>query len=275
MRIVRFVVMFVVLVRIAPTAGETTALRRVVVLSYNIRHGQGMDQKINLERIAAVIRSVSPDAVGVQEVDRKTRRSGGIDQAEELSRLTGLKMVFGRTMDFEGGQYGNMILTRLPIAQSENHPLSYSPGREPRAVLEVKLAATSSSSKPPSGRFSFLATHFDYSQDSTDRLAAVEAIEKLLAAKPDQPVLLAGDLNSTTGSPALKALGRIWRIAGATQRLPTVPVEKPNRQIDFILFHPADRWKVVEVRVLEEAMASDHRPILAVLELAPAPSSPK
>ena len=28
---------------------------------------------------------------------------------------------------------------------------------------------------------------------------------------------------------------------------------------------PADRWKVVEVRVLDEAVASDHRPVLAVL----------
>ena len=46
----------------------------------------------------------------------------------------------------------------------------------------------------------------------------------------------------------------------------TVPVTKPTKQIDFILFRPAKAWKVVEFKVLEEAVASDHRAVLAVLE---------
>jgi endonuclease/exonuclease/phosphatase family metal-dependent hydrolase len=51
--------------------------------------------------------------------------------------------------------------------------------------------------------------------------------------------------------------------------LATVPVDKPTKQIDFILFRTKDRWKVIEVKVLDEAVGSDHRAILAVLELAP------
>jgi endonuclease/exonuclease/phosphatase (EEP) superfamily protein YafD len=36
-----------------------------------------------------------------------------------------------------------------------------------------------------------------------------------------------------------------------------------------VLFRPAKRWAVVETKVLEEAVASDHRALLAVLKLLP------
>ena len=49
----------------------------------------------------------------------------------------------------------------------------------------------------------------------------------------------------------------------------TVPVDQPTKQIDFILYRPRNRWKVIEVKVLDEAVASDHRAIFAVLELLP------
>jgi endonuclease/exonuclease/phosphatase family metal-dependent hydrolase len=45
--------------------------------------------------------------------------------------------------------------------------------------------------------------------------------------------------------------------------------DQPTKQIDFILFRPAERWKAIEVPVLDEAVASDHRAIFAVLELLP------
>ena len=49
--------------------------------------------------------------------------------------------------------------------------------------------------------------------------------------------------------------------------MPTIPVREPARQIDYVLFRPAERWKVIETKVLDEPVASDHRPLLAVLEL--------
>jgi len=243
----------------------------ITVLSYNIHHAEGMDGKIDLHRIAAVIKSVSPDAVALQEVDREAQRSGGIDQAKELERLTGLKMVFGRAIDFEGGQYGNAILSRLPIKGVTNHPLPYTEGREPRAVLAVEVVM------PESGDgqtpFILLATHLDQTREPTDRLASSQAIAQLVAENPKMPTLLAGDLNSTPGSPTMTALGEHWQMPGAGRTWPTIPVANPTRQIDFVLFRPANRWNVIEVRVLEEAVASDHRPILVRLELLPSPSA--
>ena len=58
--------------------------RRVRVLTYNIHHGEGVDGKIDLARIAAVIQRSSADVVALQEVDQATGRSNGIDQAAEL-----------------------------------------------------------------------------------------------------------------------------------------------------------------------------------------------
>ena len=55
---------------------------RIRVLSYNIRHGEGMDGKIDLNRIASTINSVSPDIVSLQEVDDRRERTGGVDQVE-------------------------------------------------------------------------------------------------------------------------------------------------------------------------------------------------
>ena len=71
--------------------------------------------------------------------------------------------------------------------------------------------------------------------------------------------------------PDLVALQEVDKLVERTESIdqPTIPVTTPDRQIDFVLFRPAARWKVVESRVLEEMIASDHRPILAVLELLP------
>src|SRR5262245_43373982 len=79
--------------------------REIRVLSYNIHHGRGLDDKVDLERIAEVILSVKPDLVAVQEVDQKARRTEGVDQPAELARLTKMEVVFGKNIDFEGGGY--------------------------------------------------------------------------------------------------------------------------------------------------------------------------
>ena len=227
---------------------------QVRVLSYNIHHGEGVDGKINLGRIAAIIRSVKPDVVALQEVDRKTGRSGGVDQAEELARLTGLRMIFGRTIDHDGGLYGNAVLSRLPAKRSANHPL---PGHELRGLIEAGFSD-----------FTFFGTHLDATRDETKRVEGATEINRR-AAESEAPALLAGDLNAVPGSAPMKTLAAAWHIGGEGRELPTIPSRKPTRQLDYVLYRPADRWKVIEVRVLDEPVASDHRPIFAVLELLP------
>lgn len=83
----------------------------------------------------------------------------------------------------------------------------------------------------------------------------------------ERPIVLAGDLNAPEDAEPLKVLLADWTNT-ATKSMPTIPVKKPTRQIDFILCKASGmRFKTVEIRVLDEEIASDHRPIFAVIEL--------
>jgi endonuclease/exonuclease/phosphatase family metal-dependent hydrolase len=215
---------------------------------------------LDLARIAKVIRSVSPDVVALQEVDDQVRRSGHVKQPAELARLTKMHVVFEKNIDYQGGRYGNAVLSRFPIVQHKNvHLPSFDKG-EQRGVLVCKLRLS-----PPQQPLLFFATHLDHRRQDRERLASAKRINALSDAYEKQPALLVGDLNATRDSDVLARFQKNWQIVHR-EELPTVPVGKPNRQIDFILARPAGAWKTVEVRVLAEAIASDHRPLFAVLE---------
>lgn len=247
-------------------AQAVSAAQTVRVLTYNIHHGEGSDLKIDLERIAKVILSADPDLVALQEVDVKTTRVGGADQALEVARLTGMHVVFGRTIPYRGGLYGNALLSRWPVNHLVNHEMPFTPGRERRGVIEALILA------PPGvtggADFHLLATHLDTTE--ADRLLAVNRLKEIVKERPpDWPMILAGDMNATPGSAVVNLLEEDWTAAAAAEPLHTFPAEKPTRQIDFIFFRPAGRWNVIELRVLDESVASDHRPLLAVLEMVP------
>ena len=240
---------------------------RLRVLSYNIHHGEGVDHKVDLPRIAEAIKSVNPDLVALQEVDRGVRRTAGIDEPQELARLTGMEVVFEKNIRYQGGDYGNAVLSKLPIKRHKNHPLPSFYKGEQRGVLEVEVETT-----VPGQSVLFLATHLDYRPADEERLASVKFINDLVTSTEGQPALLAGDLNAKPDSTTLRGFKKLWTPVN-DEELPTFPVEKPTRQIDFILFHPAECWKAVETRALDEAVASDHRGIFAVLEFIPVDSA--
>lgn len=242
----------------------TQPANRLRLLTYNIHHGEGVDGKLDLERIARVIRSVDPDVVALQEVDRKTTRTKSVDQPHELARLTALRFVFGDNIALQGGHYGNAVLSRFAIRSSRNLKLPRFDDGEQRGLLDVELDWPESS--PDQARLRLLATHFDHRPNGRERDASARSINELLQGHERQPAVLLGDLNATPDSTSLKELQSQWTRTN-DQPVPTFPVDQPRHQIDHILFRPANRWKVIETRVLDEAVASDHRPFLAVLEL--------
>jgi endonuclease/exonuclease/phosphatase family metal-dependent hydrolase len=226
------------------------------VLCYNIHHGRGTDDKVDLPRLARVIRAADPDLVALQEVDDKTKRTGGVDQLAELVRLTGLHGRFGKAIDYEGGGYGQAVLSRFPMAGATVHTLPGMPAREQRIAFEVRVSAA--------GRdLSFVTTHLHH-QEPALREQQANKLNDLFAGV-DRPIILAGDLNATPESKPLAALTGKWTIATADPGLLTYPSAKPTKQIDYVLFRPAGRFQVLETRVVEEAVASDHRPVVAVL----------
>lgn len=234
---------------------------RLRVLSYNIHHAEGTDGRLDLPRIARIIQSVQPDLVALQEVDSKVERSKSVDQPQELARLTGMKVVFGANIPLQGGHYGNAVLSRSETVRSENRLLPNIDQGEQRGVLDATV-------QHDGQMLRILATHFDHRRDSKERLESIEMINKLVsepaAKKRSLPTLLVGDLNAEFSSEVLDRARSLWKVANA-ERLPTIPVTKPERQIDFILSYPADSWQVHQVKVLDEQVASDHRPIMAEL----------
>ena len=173
-----------------------------------------------------------------------------------------MNVVFGDNISLGSGKYGNAVLSRFPIKSHENLKLPNHEQGEQRGVLKCMIDIPASSEE-----LCFLATHFDHRRDETERLASAAMLNQTASQRDSGLMLLAGDLNATPGSKTLKQLSEYWKVANADE-LPTVPVHQPARQIDYVLFRPAKRWQVIEVRVLPEAVASDHRAVLAVLKVS-------
>lgn len=234
---------------------------RLRILSWNIHHGEGVDGKLDLERIAGVIRGVKPDIVALQEVEVGSSRTNRVDQPAELARMTGLTSVFQQNIEFRGGGYGNALLSRLPVLSTNRLSLPNHDNGEQRGALSVQLRLPDRTDP-----LTFICTHLDHRSDDRERRDSAEAIEQYISGLPEGLMILAGDLNAVPESPVLDIFRRRWSIAGS-QPLLTIPVDRPSQQIDFVLMRPEQRWRVTETRVLDEPIASDHRAIFVELQL--------
>ena len=233
-------------------------------MTYNIHHGEGTDGIIDLERIARVIRAENPDLVALQEVDRFVRRTERQDQAQQLAELTDMHMAFGFAINYQEGEYGNVILSKYPFEVLKNHQLPGEPG-EDRVLMEAHVRLPSSKEHIP---VVFLATHLDTFREP--RRASVPLILDTLPQADGMLYILAGDLNDFPGSPVMDSLsGRF--VAAAPPSLFTFPSDTPDRQIDHIMFTPAPGWAVKEAFVVDEPVASDHAPLVARFSFSGAP----
>ena len=233
---------------------------RLRILSYNIHHAEGVDGKLDIPRIAQVILSVNPDLVALQEVDKNTVRTGKVNQGIELSRLTKMNSVFGSNITFQGGQYGNAILSKFPIIKNKNFLLPNVDSGEQRGLLQSQIQISNKEN------VLFFSTHLDHRRSDTERLASAKAINQIISLDNKSPAILAGDFNDVPDSPTLKELGKVW-LRTNKKILRTIPASKPSRQIDYIFVQPKERWKIIESQILDEDIASDHRAIFSIIEL--------
>ena len=234
------------------------------VLSYNIHHGEGIDRVLDLQRIAKVINSVHPDIVSLQEVDRTTTRVKNQDQPALLDKATSMQVIFEQNIPFQGGDYGNAILSKHQIVSHKNHKLPNHDNGEQRGALQATIKLPDNH-----GNLTFWATHLDHRVDPKERIDSAKFLVQVAGKTPATLSILAGDLNAPPASNVLSILAKHWFNPIADKPQPTIPVTKPTKQIDFVLAHPQDRWKTKSVIVLDEAIASDHRAILTVFELQP------
>lgn len=219
-----------------------------------------MQKNFNYDVVAKVIQDANPDFVALQEVDFKTSRSSGKDLATELGLKCKMVPLFARAIDFDKGEYGVGILSRYPFLKTQNNPLPSTSGHEARTSLIVTTKISSGDI------INLVCTHIDYLPEG-DRIAQAKQINKLYS-KEHYPTILAGDFNDIPGSDPIKLLEKKWGITyDKNNPEPTFPSNKPKVKIDYVMFAPVSRWKVIHQEVIHNDIASDHCAYLVTLKL--------
>lgn len=236
------------------------------VMTFNIHHGEGVDGKVDLDRIANVILDANADAVALQEVDRNTRRTGGVDMIKELGKRTNMHFAFGSNLDFQGGEYGTAILSKHPIQSFENHALKQVRDGEPRGVLQAVLDVGQ-------GQLLFVNTHLDHTKDQAERLFSQSQFDDLFAKYKDLPAIFCGDFNDTPDSELYKRMSEkwvdSWSLAGKGNGF-TMTSSMPSRRIDYVWVSDKKNFTMRWVDV-PMTKASDHLPLIAEMEIKPVP----
>lgn len=233
------------------------------VMAYNIHHSNPPSEPgvISPEVIAEVIRRENPDLVALQEVDVNNRRSGeDLHQAEAIAEELGMYFHFAKAIDYQGGFYGNAVLSKFPILDRMDVELPAMEGviTEDRVWAGIKVDVQGT-------ELWFGSTHLDFKTEENNLYQSdmlIRAFDEV-----DIPVIIAGDFNATEHSTTMQLFDEHFERTCPGDCPPTFPQIDPHRAIDFIIFQPKDAFETISHRVVEEEYASDHRPVMAELRV--------
>jgi endonuclease/exonuclease/phosphatase family metal-dependent hydrolase len=257
-----------------PAPGPDQPPIPVRLVTFNTHHGVGEDSRHDLPRLAQVLAAADADVICLQEVDRYFGdRSEDVDQALLLSRALDMQLAWGpaidepRSGDPARRQYGNALLSRLPILVSDVHPLPG--GGEPRSALRTMIELDGGT---------LWVTNTHVSTGNPERRARQVAALAALHTDSMEAGVLVGDFNAGPDAPELAALrGRFadsweqtqdrddragWRFWQRGEGL-THPAHSPHRRIDQVWVSPG--LTVAAARVLDAQGASDHLPLMVDL----------
>jgi endonuclease/exonuclease/phosphatase family metal-dependent hydrolase len=231
--------------------------RSFSVASYNVHQCVGLDRRRDASRIAAVIRALDCDAIGLQEVDSRAGPHADSMQLEYLAETTGMQALAGSTMLRHDGDYGNALLTRRPVLAVRRHDISFA-SREPRGALDVDLDVDGH-------RVRVIVTHLGLRP--AERRYQVRLLLKLLhPIEPGEVVVALGDINEWL--PVGRPLRWLHGLLGMPPSQRTFPTLFPLLALDRVWVRP--RASLVDVRSHTRAparIASDHLPLRAVIAL--------
>ena len=233
-------------------------MRQLVVGSYNIHRGIGLDRRLDLVRTAAVIAEIGPDVVGLQEVIREDGAAHR-DQAAFLAERLGMTLVMGVVRPHRGGTYGNAVLSRLPVLGWGACDLSYG-AREPRACLRVDLDLD--------GRpLHVFNCHFGLAL--RERREQVDLLARFIrdATAVAGPRVVMGDFNEWHPGPVSRTLRREFSSPMRRMRR-THPAVFPLFALDRLYWDVELEGEEFHVHRSRPArVASDHLPIVATLRI--------
>ncbi|UYZ12195.1 MULTISPECIES: endonuclease/exonuclease/phosphatase family protein [Brevibacillus] len=219
----------------------------VRVVSYNIHSGRDLFWRKRLNEMAATLRELQADVIGLQEVHQNGKYGF---QAAFLADALEYEFAFAPSIPIADGYYGNALLTRLPVEHVGR--LDLPARKEKRCVLQASLFCSGT-------RVSFWVTHCSLNQAS--RLEQMKLLTDK-AAKKNTPLLLMGDFNALNVSfaPMLTDCA----LATGQDHLATLPAFR--RRIDYLF--ASSHWRIKHYAVAPVKW-SDHVPIIAELELLP------
>ena len=230
----------------------------ITAMSYNIHHGADKDERNTLDSIGYYIQGTKAHLVGLQEVDSVCTRSGQIDQMQRLAAITGMHVAFVRHFAYQGGAYGQGILSRFPIKKVENIRLRLLKPDSLRQSLALLIAEVDI---PGRGNVLFANAHF--SLDAPTRLKQAEEVLSYLK-KRKLPAIFVGDLNATPEHPEIHLLLSELTVASGLDQ-PSFPTEAPAKTIDYIFFNSRLKAKPLQSEV-PSIHHSDHLPVLATIQ---------
>lgn len=175
------------------------------LLSWNIQWGRGMDGRVDLARILKTIRQQGDvDVICLQEVAVNfpgLPGSRGEDQVAELSAgLPGYMPIYGAATDVPDGrggrsQFGNVILSRLPVGQVWRHMLPWPAETGRPSMQRVLVEAVIDADIGP---LRVMTTHLEY-YSQQQRESQIDAIRRrhVEACTLSRRVLLAEEQGGT------------------------------------------------------------------------------
>lgn len=250
-----------------PPDPDPPATEKIIrVMTYNIHRGNPpgqADNVIDLEATAAVIKSQKPDLVSLNEVDVHTKRSGvSLDEAKKLGELTGMHAYFAKAMDYDGGQYGDAVLSKYPIEESFRYGLPFKvAGSEPRDIAMIKVRVEGK-------EILFASTHLDHLATEENRILQANTIVNDILPQLKLPLILGGDLNATPESETIRILSKQFTAGCDGKACPlSFPYNGPDRTIDYIMISSSSDFEFKSYKAVAGATASDHLPVMAEIKL--------
>lgn len=236
----------------------TSAVRRISIGSYNIHSCVGMDFKRSPSRIADVLKELDCDVYALQEVDNEPSDEDDSKQLEYLSKVMDMAAIPGMRIVRHSGEYGNALLTRLPVISVHRHDLSYGKWLEPRGALDVELDV--------GGRaLRVMATHLGLSR-SERRFQWRQLLAAVASSPPDHPTVVLGDMNEWF--PRAGTLRDAHNILGEALAPPEFPSFWPFLALTRIWVRPVQAIVSVKVHATPLAKrASDHLPLRAEIDV--------
>ena len=221
------------------------------VMTWNIHGGMGPDGRYDIDRMVALVRRADPDVLALQEVDSR-RTPGKEHPLALLKRVLGHHGIAAAAITSPDGDYGQVLLSRWPMTDTDVHDISV-PGSEPRRAITAVVNA-------PAGKLFVLATHLGLK--FVERQRQCRQLTEL-TTRSSMTTVAMGDFNDWMWPGSVQSV-LAERLPGRTRHR-TFPARLPLLKLDRVFCRPASALLSSRVDTAASAI-SDHLPVIAEIQ---------